>query len=180
MKQQTLGFIEYRSVARGLMATDEMLKNGKVELIQATVVCPGKFIAMVAGDIGAVKQSVEKGYRFDPAFAISQFVLPNVHPSVLPALTATSPVDIKGSLGIIETLDASSAIVAGDTASKSAAIELIEIRLARGMGGKAFVFMCGKLGAVEAAVRTAAEKVGREGLIIATSVIASPHPALKF
>jgi microcompartment protein CcmL/EutN len=178
--KHALGFIEYRSIARGLMAADMMLKNGNIELVQATVLCPGKFIAMVTGDIGAVKESVDKGFNFDPAFAISQFILPNIHPAVLPALTATTLVEIKGSMGIIETVDASSAIVAGDIAAKAANIELIEIRIARGMGGKSFVYLCGELSAANAAVRTVENNLGEEGLIIATSVIASPHPKLRF
>lgn len=53
--KQALGFIEYKSIARGLMATDQMLKSGHVELIQAAVLCPGKFIALVTGDVGAVE-----------------------------------------------------------------------------------------------------------------------------
>lgn len=178
--KHTLGFIEYRSIARGLMATDVMLKSGNVNLIYSTILCPGKFIALISGDVGAVKESVENGYRFDPAFAISQFVLPNVHPTVLPALTATTATEIKGSFGVIETADASSAIVAGDVAAKSASINLIEIRLARGMGGKAFVFLCGEMAAVAAAVQTAQKCFSDQGVIIATSVIASPHRELVF
>ncbi|MEL7565329.1 MAG: BMC domain-containing protein [Dehalobacterium sp.] len=178
--KQALGFIEYKSIARGLMATDVMLKSGHVELIQASVLCPGKFIALVTGDVGAVQAAVENGYRFDPAFAISKFILPNAHPSVLPALTATTSADIKGSLGIIETVDASSAVVAGDLAAKAAHIELLEIRLARGMGGKAFVFLCGDLTGVETAVQAASRYLADEAVMIATSVIPSPHPNLKF
>ena len=53
-----LGFIEYRSIAKGLEATDVMLKGGKVELIQATVMCPGKFVALISGDLSAVKEAV--------------------------------------------------------------------------------------------------------------------------
>jgi len=175
-----LGFIEYRSIARGLMATDVMLKQGNVELLQATVLCPGKFIALVSGDVGAVRESVENGYDFDAPFAISKFILPNAHPSILPALTATTTTEVKGSLGLIETVDAASAVIAGDVAAKAAPIHLIEIRLARGMGGKAFVFLCGELPAVEMALNTASHHLAGEGVIIATSVISSPHPRLKF
>ncbi|TEB05427.1 BMC domain protein [Pelotomaculum schinkii] len=178
--KSSIGFIEYRSVARGLEATDAMLKNGTVELVQATVLCPGKFVSMVTGDIGAVESAVKRGIGYDPTFAISSFVIPNVHPSVLPALTATTTAAVTGALGIIETIDASSAVVAGDTAAKNANINLLEIRLARGMGGKGFVFLCGELTAVQTAVRTTEIKIGEEGLLIATSVIASPHPDLKF
>jgi microcompartment protein CcmL/EutN len=178
--KQALGFIEYKSIARGLAAADVMLKGGHVELIQATVICPGKFIALVSGDVGAVQAAVERGFNFDPPFAIAKFVLPNVHPAVLPALTATTPAEPKGAFGVIETIDAASAVVAGDTAAKAGAVELLEIRLARGMGGKAFVFLSGELAAVEAAVRSAENKLAEEGVLVATAVIASPHPDLTF
>ncbi|MDK2855306.1 MAG: hypothetical protein PWQ86_519 [Bacillota bacterium] len=178
--KKALGFIEYKSIARGVAAADAMLKGGHVELVQATVICPGKFIAMVAGDVGAVQAAVERGFNFDPPFAIAKFVLPNVHPAVLPALTATTPAEPKGAFGIVETIDAASAVVAGDTAAKAGNVELLEIRLARGMGGKAFVFLSGELAAVEAAVRSAENKLAEEGVLVATAVIASPHPDLTF
>lgn len=178
--KQALGFIEYKSIARGLMAADAMLKSGHVELIQSQVLCPGKYIALVSGDVGAVQAAVENGFKFDPSFAISKFILPNAHPSVLPALLAVTGADIKGSLGIIETVDASSAVVAGDMAAKAAHIDLLEIRLARGMGGKAFVFLCGDLTGVETAVNAASNRLADEGVIIAVSVISSPHPKLRF
>ncbi|NPV69142.1 MAG: BMC domain-containing protein [Firmicutes bacterium] len=178
--KQALGFIEYKSIARGIAAADAMLKAGHVELIQATVLCPGKFIALVAGDVGAVEAAVEHGFDFDWAFAIGRFVLPNVHPAVFPALTATTPAEPKGAFGVIETMDASSAVVAGDTAAKAGNVELLEIRLARGMGGKAFVLFCGELGAVEVAIRTVENKLASEGILVATAVIASPHPDLTF
>jgi len=178
--KSSIGLIEYRSIARGFDATDAMLKSANVELVQSIVLCPGKLVSMVTGDVGAVNVAVERGMGYDPGFAIGSFVLSNVHPTVLPALTATTTATLSGSLGIIETMDVSSAVIAGDTAAKAANIDLQEIRLARGMGGKAFVFLCGELTAVQTAVRTAEAKIGEMGLILATSVIASPHPDLKF
>lgn len=178
--RQSIGFIEYKSVARGVAAADAMLKAGHVELIQATVLCPGKFTVLVAGDVGAVESAVERGFALDTAFAIGRFVLPNVHPSVFPALTATTPAEPKGAVGVIETVDASSAIVAGDVAAKAGNVDLLEIRLARGMGGKSVVFLCGEIAAVEEAVRAVEGRFASEGVLIATAVIAAPHPDLAF
>ncbi|MGX8700717.1 BMC domain-containing protein [Caproiciproducens sp.] len=178
--KNTLGLIEYRSVAYGMVAADKMLKNGSVELIQSAVLCPGKYIAMVSGDLAAVQKAVETGFAEKPAFAISSFVLPNIHPSVLSALTGSVEEEIRDSFGIIETEDVSSAVVAADTAAKAANISLIEIRLARGMGGKAYVFLCGELNSVEDAMKFVRERVGGDGMLLATAVIASPHPDLKF
>ncbi len=178
--RRALGLIEYKSIARGMAACDSMLKAGNVDLVTATVLCPGKFVALVAGDVGAVMAAVEKAMDFDPPFAIADLILPQVHPAVFPALTATTAYEPQGAIGVIETMDAASGIIAGDTAAKAGNINLLEIRLARGMGGKAFVLLCGELAAVEAAVQSTKTKLKDEGVLVATTVIASPHPQLTF
>ncbi|MGI6143439.1 MAG: BMC domain-containing protein [bacterium] len=177
---RALGLIEYKSIARGVAACDRMLKAGNVELLVATVLCPGKFIALVSGDVEAVKFAVKKGIEYDPPFVIADLVLPQVHASVFPALTATTAFTPKGALGIFETIDAASGIIAGDTAAKAANVNLLEIRLARGMGGKTYVSLCGELASVEAAVRSVEAKLKNEGVLVATAIIPSPHRQLTF
>ena len=178
--KQSIGFVEYRSIARGIEATDAMLKSGKVTLIYATVLCPGKYIIMLTGDVGAVENAVKTGSEYDPASFISSTVLPNIHSSILPALTGTGPADMHGALGIVETIDVCSSIVAADKAAKSGNIDLLEIRIARGMGGKGLFTLCGDIAAVKSAVTAAVQEIGEEGTLIATSVIPSPHEQLSF
>lgn len=177
---KALGLIEYKSIARGMAACDSMLKAGNVELITATALCPGKFVAIVVGNVSAVTAAVEKGMQFDPPFAIADLVLPHVHSAVFPALTATTAFEPSGSIGVIETIDAASGIIAGDKAAKTGNIDLLEIRLARGMGGKAFLLLAGELAAVEAAIKSVQAALKDEGVLIATSVIAAPHPGLTY
>lgn len=38
--KNSIGLIEYRSIAKGLEATDAMLKSGNVQLIQCLTLCP--------------------------------------------------------------------------------------------------------------------------------------------
>jgi microcompartment protein CcmL/EutN len=61
---------------------------------------------------------------------------------------------------------------------KAANVQLIEIRLAMALGGKAFVTMTGNVAAVEAAVSAAADIVGRKGMLVNKVVIPSPRPEL--
>ena len=83
----------------------------------------------------------------------------------------------KGAIGIVETFTAASAVVAADTAAKTALIELVEIRLAKGMCGKSYVIMTGSVSSVTAAVERA--KAGIEdGLFLDSSVIAGPDERL--
>lgn len=177
---KALGLIEYKSIARGIGACDSMLKAGNVELLVATVLCPGKFIAMVSGDVEAVRFAVRKGVEYDPPHVIADLVLPQVHASVFPALSATTAFELKGALGVIETIDAASGVIVGDTAAKAANVDLLEIRLARGMGGKAFVSLCGELAAVNAAVKSVENKFKNEGILTATAIIPSPNRQLTF
>lgn len=48
--------------------------------------------------------------------------------------------------------DASSIIVAADEAAKTAIVDLIELRIARGMCGKSYMLLTGEVAAVEAAI----------------------------
>jgi len=166
------------NIAKGLEATDAMLKSGNVQLIQCLTLCPGKHIAMITGDVGAVETAVATGQGYDPSTFISSFVIANIHEDVIPALTATTAAVMHDALGMIETMDVSSSIVAGDVAAKAANVDLLEIRLARGMGGKGIVYLCGELSSVRDAVEKGAKQAAEDGVLIAKSVIAAPAPGL--
>ena len=62
-----------------------------------------------------------------------------------------------------------------DICVKAADVDLIEVRLGRGMGGKSYVIITGEVAAVEASVRAAEAGEGLEGLIASSVVIPSPH-----
>ena len=57
-------------------------------------------------------------------------------------------------------------------------LDLLEIRLARGMGGKGIVYLCGELSSVRDAVEKGAKQAAEDGVLIAKSVIAAPAPGL--
>ena len=57
-------------------------------------------------------------------------------------------------------------------------VKLIEVRVARGMGGKCFVTMTGEVADVTAAVEAGAHLAAEDGVLINTEVIANPHPDL--
>lgn len=175
--KKALGMIEFKTVASGITATDIMLKTAEVEVVQANPVCPGKYLATIAGEISAVKAAIEAAERYNSEMLIDKFLLGNPHESVQPAISGALEVNNKGAIGIIETFTAASAVVAADTAAKTALIELIEIRLAKGMCGKSYIIITGSVSAVTAAIEKA--KLGVEdGILLDTSVIAGPDERL--
>ena len=69
-------------------------------------------------------------------------------------------------------------IVAADMAAKTAVVELIELRLAKGMCGKSYMTLTGSVSAVQAAIDRAKDEAGDKGMFLDSSVIARPSDKL--
>ena len=92
----------------------------------------------------------------------------------------TSKIDNFEAVGVIETFTVASCIRASDAAAKAAKISLIEIRLAKGLGGKSFVTLCSDdVGAVRSAVNAGCEIIKDEGVLISRVVIPKAHQELR-
>ncbi|MCX7828386.1 MAG: BMC domain-containing protein [Thermanaerothrix sp.] len=170
-----IGLMEYKTVPKGVEAADAMLKASEVRLLFSSPICPGKYVSIISGEVDAVRTAVNKAVLVGGIFTVDSHVLPNVHPSVIPALTGTADFGGVEALGLVETISAVAAITAADVAAKAASINLLEVRIARGLGGKGFVVFTGDLGSVEASVRACEKRLGDEGGVVSSSVIASPH-----
>ncbi|OQA91150.1 MAG: hypothetical protein BWY26_01140 [Elusimicrobia bacterium ADurb.Bin231] len=180
MIQPAIGFIETNSIAKGIEASDAMLKIASVDLVDAYPICPGKYLILVTGSLADVKSSVDKGVEIAGVSLIDKFVIPNVHGQIVPAILGTSKIENFEAVGVIETFTVASCIRAADTAVKAAKISLIEIRLAKGLGGKSFVTLCSDdIGAVRSAVNAGCELIKDEGVIINRVVIPQAHKDLQ-
>ncbi len=176
--KKAIGMIEMKTVSSGMRAADCMVKTAEVDLLQAETVCPGKFLALISGDLSAVKAAVEAASAIDPEQLIDTFVLGNPHESIFPALYGATEIDSPNALGVLETFSAAAAVVAADVAAKTALVDLIELRLARGMCGKSYLLLTGEVAAVEAAIEKAKLGAGEYGMFLDSAVI--PRPDKKF
>lgn len=176
---ESIGLVELNSIAKGIEAADAMLKSAQVELLEAKPVCPGKYIVMISGDVAAVQSSVDAGKSIGASAVIDDFILPNVHPNVIRAISSASEVSEIKALGIIETFSIASLIVAADTAAKAGQVDLIEIRIGMGIGGKSFVTLTGDVSSVTSSVEAGVVIASERGMLIEKVVIPSPHNNLK-
>ena len=48
---KAIGMIEFKTTATGITAADAMVKTSDVEIVEAQTVCPGKYIAIITGDL---------------------------------------------------------------------------------------------------------------------------------
>jgi microcompartment protein CcmL/EutN len=178
MAKNSIGLIELTSVAAGFESCDAMLKAADVELVLSRSICSGKYMVMVRGDVAAVEASVEAGIAGARFAVIDSFVIPNLHESVFPAIGGVSKVETLEALGIVESFSVAALIEGADAAVKTANVQLIEIRLAMALGGKAFVTLTGDVAAVSAAVEAGAQVVGQKGMLVNKVVIAHPRAEL--
>ncbi len=171
---KALAMAEYTTVSVGMQAADIMVKTADVNIIEAQVVCPGKYIVLIEGELSAVRASLDAVKTRFPEKLIDSFVLGNPHETIFPAIYGSAEVEDKRALGILETYSAASIILAADIAAKTAEVNLIELRIARGMCGKSYMLLTGEVAAVDAAIERAKAEVGNGTMFLDSSVIASP------
>lgn len=176
-----IGMIESQSIATGILLADAMLKASNVEVLASGTVCPGKHTTIIGGDVAAVENSVEVARQKGGGVVVDSFVIPNVHPSVFPAIRGgvTPPTGAgERAVGVVESFAIASLVVAADAAAKAANVTLVDVRLGLSIGGKAFVTMMGDVAAVQASVDAAAGPLEQAGLLVSKVVIPAPHPDL--
>lgn len=178
IKTNSIGLIEVSSIASGMLAADTMLKTSEVEIVVSRTICSGKYMTLIAGEVAAVEEAIEHAKETIGFGVIDTFVIPNVHRSLIPAISGHHQVEALEALGIVESFSVASCIEAADAAVKAASVKLIEVRLAMALGGKAFFTVTGEVAAVRSACDAGSKVIADRGLLVNTVVIPQPRPEL--
>ena len=171
--RKAVGFVEIKSIPVGIQTADEMVKAGNVELLLSTPICPGKYVIIVGGHVGPVKAELVSGI-----YLIDTHILDNIREEVLPAIAGVTPTQQIQAVGAIETISALTAIIAADTAVKASKVSIVDLRIARGLGGKGYLVITGEVSSVRSAVNACLAKLGISGEVTSTSIIPRPHPQI--
>jgi microcompartment protein CcmL/EutN len=174
----SIGVIELKNVPKGIEAADDALKSAGIEMVSSHPSCPGKYEIILTGSISNVSAAVNHvNQKFD-GYVIDSAIMGRIDPQVISALFGTGVGTKSGSLGVLETYSAATIIKAADIAVKTAKVEIFDLRVARGLGGKGVVMLTGEVGDVTAAIEAGADYAKGLGQLSATSVIASPHQGI--
>ena len=117
-----IGMIELSSIAEGINTADAMVKAANVTLIgkEHVGICPGKYITIVHGEVGAVRAAMSAGQTAAGHYVVDELLIPNIDPQICPAIMmTTSPGEIEA-VGVMEYFSVASAITAADIAAKAA------------------------------------------------------------
>ena len=176
MNEKSIGIIDLSSVAAGFAVADAMLKAASVQIMLSRSICSGKYMVVICGAVDAVESAVAAGASSANGCLIGQFVLPNPHPDVIAAIGRSQVPEPGGALGILESFTVSALLEGADAAVKAGQVQLMEIRLAMALGGKAFCTMTGDIAAVQAAVEAGQQVIAESGMLVNAVVIPRPHP----
>ncbi len=174
-----LAVVEFSSIAIGFRTLDEMVKIAPIKIIDARTICLGKYLIVFSGDLASVEYSFRRAEEIGGDYILDKLMLPMMHPELIDAIGNVKQSKSWDSIGIIETLTVTSSIEAADISAKESGVEIIEIRLANGFGGKSYVKMIGDLNAVQAAVDAASEKIDAKNLLFAKTIIPQPEKEIK-
>lgn len=170
-----LALLAYDSVAAGLSAIDVMVKEAPVTVLEANLVEPGRFLILFSGGVAEVEASHRVAVeRFSDAL-LADILLPMVHPALIAGLGGKEDRSPPDTLGVVEGKTVAHTLVAADRSLKDAQVRLAGIRVAVGLGGRAFYVVHGEQHDVEASVAAGATILEAAGTLHRTEIIARPH-----
>ena len=79
-----IAMLETSSIARGIEATDAMMKRASVDLLLTTIVPRGKYLVLIGGDVADVEAALRAGRDTAAGTVVDEFFIQNAHPQ-LPA-----------------------------------------------------------------------------------------------
>lgn len=179
--QPSIGLLELCSVAHGVEVADAVLWEADVEMLFATPVQPGKYAMLFTGSVQDVASSMRRGAEMAGEDLVDRLHIEQLHGQVLPVLRRRGG-HIDGALdaiGVIETKTIASAIVAADVALKTATVDLFDLRIANGLGGKSFLSLTGEVSDVRSAIFAGARSAQETDHLAREVVIPRPHPELS-
>lgn len=173
-----IGFLEYISVGKGIEAADLISKNTAIDILLSAPNCPGRYQILFTGDVGAVKEAIDIANGIADFNFLDSLILPRIDDRVLSAIYSPDIVNIGDSIGVFETMTMTATIEGADTMVKTSGVDIIELRLGKGLAGKSYVIVTGTIQNVQSAMETALEGVQDRGVLISSVVIPSVNPEL--
>ncbi|NQT97590.1 MAG: BMC domain-containing protein [Candidatus Marinimicrobia bacterium] len=173
-----IALIEYSSVTTGIICGDAMIKRAPIAVIKSGTVHNGKYLVLIGGSVGAVDEAYAEGLQVGGTQVVDSVILPVVHEQVHDSILGQRRKCEPRALGICETYTVAATLRSADAGVKGAEVNIVEIRLADDIGGKAFAIFNGDLFEVEAAVRIARESCTSAENWLRETIIPNLHPEM--
>ena len=171
--------LELCSVARGIEVANCILWEAEIEMLFSEPVQPGKYVMLFTGSVEDLSSAMERGSSLAGGDLVDQLLLQQVHEQVELGLRRRGNIEGQiDALGVVETTTVAAAVQAADAALKQATVDLLELRIANGLGGRSYFTLTGEVSDVRAAVTVAASVASERGMLARDVVIPRPHSDL--
>jgi len=170
-KYPSIALLELSSIAVGIFTADAMVKKAPITVLKSGTVHNGKYLVLIGGSVGAVEESYFVGIDSGSEKIIDQVHLPDIHDKVHEAILGNRIHCAGEAIGIIETSTVAATIKSADAAVKGAEVEILEIRIADDLGGKAFAIFNGEIEDVQSAIEIAKENVTKKEFWVRDKII---------
>ncbi len=189
-----LGAIELRSIAQGVFTLDAILKESPIQVLLACASSPGKYLILMSGEVDELIRAMTIGVEYASDELLDDLLLPAACDELWNALCEGSQASLSTSaempatgmsamglsamglpaLGILECFGAPALLGALDTAAKTGAVNIQQIHLLQGIGGKATGLISGDVESVQIAIDAGSEHAIDRNLLAKSLVIPRP------
>jgi len=168
-----LAMILLDSVPGGLRALDALAKEAPVEVLATGTIQRGMYLIAFAGEVDPVQRSFARACAVSDDGVFDSLLLPYAEEHIVPAMMDARPRSFGegDTLGSIQCAAPPTLVRAVDAALKGAMVELVELRLGDGLGGKALASLWGATHDVEAAIGLANQAIARGRAAGASTVV---------
>jgi len=152
-----LAMLDILAVPPGLHALDALVKEAEVAVLSAGTVESGRYLILFAGEVEPVKRALLRAIEVTGSALADSALLPDAEPRIVVAIEtgAVRWPALGDALGVVQTQTTPSLLLAVDAALKGAQVELVELRVAEGLGGQGVASLWGETSDVEAALELA-------------------------
>lgn len=160
--QQALALLEFNGAAAGILAVDRLLKMAPVALLRCGTVHPGRYLCLVGGSVAATQEAhaTARSVGCDQNALVDEVFLADPHPQLADAIGGTRREAVGEALGVVEVGTSPGMLRSVDATLKTVPVDLVEVRLADDLGGRALAVVSGRLTDVQEAVDTARARRG--------------------
>jgi microcompartment protein CcmL/EutN len=178
---QALALLEFDSVAAGILAVDRMLKQAPIALLRCGTVHPGRYLALVGGSVASTDEAHAAGVWSgqDQKALTDEILLPDPHPMLAAAVAGERAAPQGESVGVIEISTSPGLLRGVDAALKAVPVDLVEIRLADDLGGRALAVFDGLLPDVQEALQMTADRLGGAAVLCGSSLLPRVDETLR-
>ena len=178
---RALALLEFESVAVGILAVDRMLKKSPVALLRCGSVHPGRYLALFGGTVASTEEAYAEGVTVgkEGQALISGIMLPDPTKSVSEALVGGRKEPVGDTLGVFEVSTSPGLLGLIDKLLKALPVNLVEIRLADDLGGRALAIIDGELTDVQEATSMAPSCLKDCAKLLNVSVISRLDDTLR-